>query len=234
MVYEFEKENLMSIHRTNLKLIVDGKSVNAYLASPEEGEPGVLVLHAWWGLKPFFKKLCDHLAEQGFVALAPDLNNGQIAGTIDEAKALMEKHDTQFMDDIIMTAKDTLLNYSGVTGNKIGVMGFSMGAAWTLTTAAFAPEQVAAAVLFYGIGEANFSKIKAKVLGHFSDVDEWEPMDGIRWVESELTKASVDTTFHIYPGLAHWFVEDDRPEFNPEAADLAWSRTFTFLRDTLQ
>jgi len=76
----------MSIQKSDIQLDVNGKSVNAYVASPESGGPGVLVLHAWWGLKPFFKQVCDQIAEQGFVALAPDLYQGRIANTIDEAK----------------------------------------------------------------------------------------------------------------------------------------------------
>ena len=80
----------MSIQKTEIKLDVNGKSANAYLASPAIGGPGVLVLHAWWGLKPFFKEICDQLAERGFTALAPDLYQGRIAHTIDEAKALLE------------------------------------------------------------------------------------------------------------------------------------------------
>ena len=223
----------MTIQNSNIQFLVNNKPVSAYLASPEQGGPGVLVLHAWWGLKPFFRALCDRLAEQGFVALAPDLNEGQIARTIEEADALLKKKDFQFTGNTVMAAKDALLGNSGVKSKKIGVMGFSMGAAFTLIAAAHAPEQVAAAVLFYGLGDADFDKIKAKVLGHFSDVDEWEPIDGVRSMEAGLKQAGVETTFYIYPGLAHWFVEDDRPEFDPDAAELAWSRTFAFLKDTL-
>ena len=35
--------------------------------------PGVLVLHAWWGLTPVFTAVCDGLAAAGYVALAPSL-----------------------------------------------------------------------------------------------------------------------------------------------------------------
>ncbi len=45
-------------------------TVSGYLAIPKKGHrPGVLVLHAWWGLNDFFKGLCDQLAIAGFVAL---------------------------------------------------------------------------------------------------------------------------------------------------------------------
>ena len=58
-----------------------------YLALPDqEHGPGVLVLHAWWGLNPFFKELCDRLARAGFVAFAPDLYQGRTAATIDETE----------------------------------------------------------------------------------------------------------------------------------------------------
>lgn len=219
--------------RSEHQLTVDGRSVQAYLAEPENGGPGILLLHAWWGLKPFFKQLCDRLAEQGFVALAPDLRNGQIARTIAEATELMEKSDSHFMKEAVLAAKDHLLSLPNRTGRKIGVLGFSMGAAWSLVVAASVPDQVAAAVLFYGAGEVDVSKIKAKVLGHYSDVDEWEPYDEIKQLESRLQAAGVDVQFHLYPGRPHWFVEEDRPEYDPEAAKLAWDRTYEFLRRNL-
>lgn len=221
----------MSIQKSEIKLDVNSQPVNAYLATPQDGGPGVLVLHAWWGLKPFFKQICDRLAEQGFVALAPDMRNGQIAATIESAKELMEKSDNQAIGDIVMVAKDYLLAHS--TGEKIGVVGFSMGAAWSLVVASYDPDKIAATVLFYGIGDPDFSKIKSKVLGHFSDSDEWEPMEGVRWMEQGLKDAGVDATLHVYPKVAHWFVEDDRPEYDSTAADLAWNRTFEFLKRNL-
>ena len=106
----------MSIQKCEIKLEVNGKSVNAYLASPANGGPGILLLHAWWGLKPFFKELCDQLAEHGYVVLAPDLRDGQIATTIDEAKELMQKSDDQLLGDTVMAAKGHLHN---LTHNKI-------------------------------------------------------------------------------------------------------------------
>ena len=56
----------MSIQTSDIQLKVNDKIANAYLATPQNGGPGVLVLHAWWGLKPFFKQVCDQLAKQGF------------------------------------------------------------------------------------------------------------------------------------------------------------------------
>ena len=221
----------MSIQTSNIQLKVNDKIANAYLASPPNGGPGVLVLHAWWGLKPFFKHVCDQLAKQGFIAFAPDLYQGRIATTIDEAKALREEHyDSELIGNIVKAAKDHLTALHA--GQPIAVLGFSMGAAWSLVVAENAPD-VSAAVLFYGAGEADFSKVKAKILGHYAETDEWEPLEWVRKMEADMKSAGVDVTLHIYPGAAHWFVEADRPEFDSAAASLAWSRTYGFLRANL-
>jgi carboxymethylenebutenolidase len=219
----------MSIKTSEIQLNVNDKKVNAYLA--DGGGPGVLLLHAWWGLNPFFKEVCNRIAAQGFTVLAPDLRNGQIATTIDEAKALMEKSDGDFIGQTVFTAKDHLRE---MTKGNIGVVGFSMGAAWALVLATSVPDQIAAMVLFYGNEGVDYSKITAKVMGHFCEVDEWEPTEFVDNTFAEFKKAGVDATRHTYPGVAHWFVEEDRPEYDSAAAQLAWSRTFEFLRSILK
>ncbi|HJR79050.1 MAG TPA: dienelactone hydrolase family protein [Anaerolineales bacterium] len=220
----------MSIQKSEIQLQVNDKTAKAYLAAPESGGPGVLVLHAWWGLKPFFKQVCDKLAEQGFTALAPDLYQDRIAQTIDEAKALLGQRDLELMGDTVKAAKDHLVSLN--PGKPIGVLGFSMGAEWSLIVAANEPD-VSAAVLFYGPGEVDFTKVKARVLGHFAEMDEWEDLDFIKAMEKDMKAAGMDVTLHFYPEVGHWFVEEDRPEYNPDAATLAWERTFGFLRASL-
>jgi len=211
-------------------LDANGQSANAYLAAPETGGPGLLVLHAWWGLTPFIKELCDRLARQGFTALAPDLFQGEVAETIEAAEALMKSSDDQVVSNTVTTAKDHLLS---LTNGNIGVIGFSFGAASSLVLAAQDPEKIAATVLFYGVYEVDFKKIKSKILGHFGERDEMEPMEGVKWMEDAMNAANLDATFYNYPGVKHWFVETDRPEYDPAAANLAWERTFAFLKETL-
>lgn len=219
----------MSIQTSEIQLNVNDKKVNAYLANG--GGPGVLLLHAWWGLKPFFKQFCDRLAGQGFTVLAPDLRNGQIAKTIEEAKELMEKSDSQLVGDTVMAAKDHLRS---MVKGKIGLVGFSMGAGWALIVASTTPEQVGATVLFYGNEYADYEKVTSKVMGHYSDNDEWEPNEYVEKTFAAFKSAGVDATLHIYPGVAHWFVEEDRPEYDSAAAQLAWERTIEFLRMSLR
>jgi carboxymethylenebutenolidase len=225
--------NTQVIRSSDIELAFDSKTARAYLAEPENGGPGILLLHAWWGLKPFFKQTCDRLAEQGFVVLAPDLRNGQIAQTIDEAKEMMQKSDSQQTANIIMAARAYLLHLPERKGETIGVIGFSMGAAWALVVAAHKPEQIAATVLFYGPDDMDIGSMQSKVLGHYSDVDEWQPYDEVQRLEQRMKDAGVDVQFYTYPGRPHWFVEEDRPEYDPDAARLAWERTFEFLKENL-
>jgi carboxymethylenebutenolidase len=213
---------------SEIKLQVKDKQANAYLADGKG--PGILVLHAWWGLKPFFKQFCDRLAAEGFTVLAPDLYQDRIAKTIDEAKALLGERDLELMTDTVNATKDHL---RGLVKGKIGLVGFSMGGGWALEIAASVPEQVAAMVIYYGNGDAEYAKIKSKVMGHFSDNDEWEPYEYVESTFAALKSAGAETTLHVYPGVAHWFVEEDRPEYDPAAAKLAWDRTVEFLKKNL-
>jgi carboxymethylenebutenolidase len=209
----------------------NGKPARGYLALPAEANaPGVIVLHAWWGLNPFFRSLCDRLASEGFVAFAPDLNDGRIAQTVDEAQQIMSESDFERRRAIVAATPEFLQSWPEVRKEAFGLIGFSMGASWSLALSSERPDTIRKVVIFYGTEGSDFSRIKADVLGHFSDVDEWEPMDGVRAMETDMRTAGIDPLFYTYPGTSHWFFEQDRPEYDPDAAELAWTRTLEFLR----
>jgi len=210
---------------------VNGEPATGYLAVPSKSDaPAVMVLHAWWGLNSFFKSLCDRLASEGFVAFAPDLYDGKIAKTVPEAEQFMSESSSERKQAIATTAIDFLRSRPEVIKEAISLIGFSMGAAWALDLASGFPEDFSKVVLFYGIGDTDFSKIKAEIMGHFSDSDEWEPLDGIQAMEAGMRAAGLNPIFHIYPNKSHWFFETDRPEYDPEAAKLGWTRMLEFLR----
>ncbi len=222
----------MDINKSNAQLKVNDKNANAYLAAPEKGGSGILVLPSWWGLKPFFKQVCDQLAEHGYTALALDYYNGRVGNTIEETQTLQQEveGDPSVMSAMVKAAKDHLVSLR--PGKPIGAMGFSMGTDWAVMTAAKEPD-VAATVLFYGGWSVDFSKMRSKVLGHYAETDEWYSFDRAQDMEQKMKAAGVNVTIHLYRGTAHWFMESDRPEYNSESAQLAWQRTFEFLKDNL-
>src|SRR5512143_1957776 len=134
------------------------------LAVPPTGQgPGILVLHAWWGLNDTMKTTCTRLADAGFVAFAPDLYHGKVADNIADAetlaKALGAKH-LQANAEIAEAAK--FLNERAHQADRgLAVIGFSLGANYALDLAAAAPEHIRSVVLFYGTGGDDFSTSQA-------------------------------------------------------------------------
>ena len=202
-----------------------------YLALPAQTPArGVLVLHAWWGLTHVFRQVCDRLAAAGFVALAPDLYAGATADTIEAAAELLDKRDSAAMAARAEAGLRALREHPAVRGERLGAVGFSMGAAWALALAGEHADTFGPVVLFYGADAIDFSTTSANFQGHFAEHDEWEPLDGVRQMEADMRAAGREVDLHLYPGVGHWFFEPNRPEYSPAAAELAWERTVAFLR----
>jgi carboxymethylenebutenolidase len=217
-------------------------SINHYVAVPEGGSgPGVLVLHAWWGLTDFFKDVCNRLAEHGFVALAPDLFNGATTSDQDEAEELAAPlfNDLDATASNMKSALEALQAHDAVSGEQVGILGYSLGAFWALDLAINQPSpNVKAVVVYYGnrpgIEPEQFTKPKAAFLGHFATDDDFKPFDDILQTQKQLEQAGKSVTFHQYSGTQHWFAESNQPDYHhAEAADLALTRTLEFLKQTL-
>ncbi len=203
-----------------------------YLAEPHSGQgPGVLVLHAWWGLNETVRRLCDRLAREGYVALAPDLYHGRVVDDVAAAEAMVESLDAERALAEAARAARALGERTAGTGDGLAVVGLSLGANFALALSAAAPELVRSVVLFYGTGAADFSVSRASYLGHFAEDDDFEPASGVDGLEAALRRAGRPVEFHRYPGTGHWFFEPDRPGTYDEAsAKLAWERTLAFLQ----
>jgi len=207
-----------------------------YVVAPDGGSgPGVLVLHAWWGLTPFFRSVCDRLADAGFVALAPDLHgDGRTAQTPDEAEALLASTSADRTANLVAASAATLHGMPATPGTPIGVLGFSMGASWGLWAASRFPELIAAVSLFYGSSDLDLASARAAFQGHFAEHDEFVTDDELVLMEADLRLREQPVEFHRYPGTGHWFVESDRPAAYVEsAAELAWDRAVRFLHEHL-
>ena len=218
-----------------ITLDTEAGPAQAYLALPANGRgPGVLVMHAWWGLNEAFTGVADRLAAEGFVALAPDLYQGRLAKTIDEAKALRGQMDEPKMEAATRAALARLQAQPGVAPDRLGAMGFSMGGEWSGLLSEWYPAAIRALVLVYGAAPADFVAARAAVQGHFAETDEWESLDYVREMENAMRAAGREVTLYVYPGVGHWFFEPNRPDvYDAAASALVWERTLAFLRAKL-
>ena len=211
-----------------------------FLAVPRTGKgPGVLVLHAWWGLNDTIKAVCRRLARSGFVAFAPDLYQGKVADTVAGAETLGNALDAAHLqaEDEVAQAALFLNERVGPAGAGLAVIGFSLGGYYALHLAAADPEHIRSVVLFYGTEGSmgsDFSHSRADYLGHFAENDPYETRSNVEHLEASLRGASRPLKFYTYAGASHWFFEKDRVDaYNAPAARLAWRRTLAFLRATL-
>jgi carboxymethylenebutenolidase len=204
-------------------------------ARPSPGAP-VLLLHAWWGLNEAIRDLADRLAGDGFTVMAPDLFDGKVLTTPQEAEAYttaIEQGDGQpggLNPDRIMgrvqATLDHLLAHPDVRGERAAIVSLSFGG-WYGSQVAAGRSDVAAFVSIYsdvyeGPGEAAY-------LGHFASDDQFVDLPPAE----KLAALPAGSAAHVYPNTKHWFMEPDRPEFDPTAAELAYGRTAEFLRANL-
>ncbi len=197
------------------------------------GGPGVLVLHSWWGLNDWTRGFCRQLAESGFTVVCPDLLEGANPTTEDEAEHVLATRSPDELSGLVMSSARTLRAVSEDPNAKIGVIGLSMGASMSLWLAARLPTEVAASVVFYGAQSIDFDDATAAFQGHFGDDDHMVSEEDRVVTESFIRLGDNPTDFHVYPGAKHWFMEDG-DNFDPEAAELAFSRTVDFLADRLR
>jgi carboxymethylenebutenolidase len=215
----------------------NGRTATGYLARSAGNGPGVVVIQEWWGLVPHIENLADRFAAEGFVALAPDLYHGEKATSPDQAGKLMMSMRIDEAAKDLAGAIDHLRQQPGVTGSKVGTVGFCMGGALSLFAASQNPE-VGACVVFYG-GHPNVKpdipKLQAPVLGIWAGKDGFVTPEVVSELDKQLTAAGKRHEFHTYPAAQHAFFNDTRPEvYDSSAAADAWTRTIAFLRKELR
>jgi len=212
--------------------------VRAHFAKPKGDEklPGVVVIHENRGLNPHIEDVTRRVALEGFLAIGPDALS-PLGGTPkdpDKARELIRKLDSQSTVQNYVAAVRYLKTHPASTG-KVGVIGFCWGGGMANQVAVNSPD-LSAAVPYYGRQPAaeDVPKIKASLLLHYAG-DDKRTNKGIPAYEAALKKASVDYKIYMYEGAKHAFNNDTRAaRYNKEAAQLAWQRTISFLKEKLK
>lgn len=225
----------------NVEFASNGNMAGGHLAVPASGSgPGVLVIQEWWGLNPQIKRTADRLADEGFVALAPDLYHGELAGhdEMDKAGHLMSTLPPDRAARDMSGAVDFLANHEAVTSSGVGAVGFCMGGMLTLIIAANRGDKITAAAPFYGFpqgdGAPDWSGLNAVVRGHMANPDDFFGPDAARALESELQSMGKDVQFTIHDA-GHGFMNEDNPMGAHDEALTAsvWAEMVAFFHETL-
>jgi carboxymethylenebutenolidase len=207
-----------------------------YLARPvsEESFPGVIMIHEWWGLNDNIKETAEKLASHGYVVLAVDLYDGQVATTSEEARKLVmsfDKNDgVKNMNSAISYLDE---NYSP---EKIGSVGWCFGGGQSLTLA-LNNNDMDATVIYYGslVTDAEtLSVINWPILGIFAELDKSITIDAVHDFESSLNNLEIQNQVIIYPGVDHAFANPSGDRYAPEESQDAWQKTLKFLHSTLK
>jgi carboxymethylenebutenolidase len=227
------------------RIAIDGEDgvFSAYIARPKAlPAPAVVVLQELFGVNADIRKTCDELAEQGFIAVAPDLFWRQEPGVdlsvTSEADwqhglRLYQAYDRDAGVRDISDSLDTVAKLPYYTG-KIAVQGYCLGALMTFLTALRC--HVDGAVAYHGadtekyLGEVD--NLSAPLLMHLGEEDEFISKAAQAQIKAALA-SKANAAVYSYPGQRHAFARHNGAHYDAAAAALANSRTREFLHQQL-
>lgn len=224
--------------------------MDIYISSPqtEEKLPVVLVIQEIFGVNHHIRSVCDRLAHEGYVAVAPDLfhrDGRRIEVPYGDKSTGMSFLKTLNNENVIRDIEDTL-NFLPVLptvdmGN-VNVMGFCIGGFISMLTATKFP--VEKVISFYGAGMvrereginlrpilSEFDSIVGECLLFFGEQDSSIPSNDRHAIENKLKDENIFYEMIVYPNTDHGFFCDERKSYNQESASDAWKKTLKFLKD---
>ena len=210
----------------------DNFQLGAYRADPSGAPKGaVVVIQEIFGVNHHIRSVCDRLAAEGYVAVAPSIfdrsqpnfQSGYSPDEIAIARKFIANPDWAAMLRDTQAAIDEL-KPAGATA----IMGFCMGGTIAFLSACKL-SGLSAAVCYYGgqIAKNADEKPKVPTLMHFGDQDASIPMSDVEIIKK---KRGGDCEIYVYPSAAHGFHCDERGSFHESSAKLAWQRSMEFLK----
>jgi carboxymethylenebutenolidase len=222
------------------EIIVDGSPMKMLVGVPDgiSRHPGILLSHHQNGLSPFTRSTAERLVQEGFVVVAPD----HFHHTPDDPDLATKKaalRDARMIADM-HAATDYLHKHPRVRPEATAIMGHCMGGRGALLGAATVPGFRAGAV-FYGGGVMTargdgptvferLGTIKCPIAGFFGEEDANPSPDDVRKIEAELARFGISTTFRIYVGAGHGFMDPaGGTKYREASAHDAWANLLFFL-----
>ncbi|MDP4690298.1 MAG: dienelactone hydrolase family protein [Candidatus Nanopelagicales bacterium] len=225
---------------TMVEIPASGMALDAYLALPgTHRAPGVIVIQEWWGLVPHIRTVCDRLAEEGFVALAPDLYRGAATTEPDEAHKLMMGLKVAQSASDLAAAADYLVRSGCLPADRVGAMGFCMGGGLALLAPTVSPHIDCAMAFYPAMTWPEYHPAWDTYRGREAVIHQCEA--DVSSTGPEIARYAAAIADHggvavveTYAGTPHAFFNDERPEtFHAAASRLAWDRSLAMLHRRL-
>ena len=218
---------------------VDDELVYGHFAFPSdmiEPLPAVIMIHEWWGLNDNIRAMAERLAAEGNIVLAVDLFRGDAATTPEAARQLMLRA-VENSDSVRSNLEQAYAFVTKTAGApRVASLGWCFGGGWSLNTALLFPQELDAAVIYYGQvtdDEERLASLEVPILGLFGSEDRGIKLESVRRFEEALERLGKDHEIKVYEGAGHAFANPSGNNFNAEYAKDAWERTLEFLREHL-
>ena len=218
---------------------VDEQIVKGHFAFPEDKigtSPAIILVHEWWGLNDEMRLLANQFAAEGFIVLAVDLFNGETADSAGAARKLMLKvfEQPELAEENLRQACDWALDIAGAS--QVAVVGYGFGGGWSLNAALAMPDQVDAAVMFYGRVSDNeevLTTLEVPLLGFFGGEDSSIPAESVKKFETALKNLGKPGEVIIYPNAKGGFANPNNRNYYQNLAEISWRRMMEFLNHNL-
>lgn len=203
--------------------------------------PAVVMIHENRGLNEHIKMMADTLAKEGYVVLAVDLFNGQVASNQQDAGPLSDavrENPTEAIANL-RAAVRYLASLENVNPSQISSLGWCFGGQQSLQLALNTEPKypLSSTVIYYGrlVSDPDeLSKIKWPVLGIFGDQDDSIPVENVTNFKAALDSIGIPNEIYIYKGVGHAFANPSRDSYAPDQTADAWNKTLLFLKNSTQ
>jgi carboxymethylenebutenolidase len=199
--------------------------------------PAVIMIHEWWGLNEHIKNQADILAKEGYVVLAVDLYEGEVATTPDRSRELSSsvRNNPASAIDNLQSAVNYVKSLEMVDGDRIASLGWCFGGDWSLQLALNSSENpLAATIIYYGrliTDTASLSNsISWPILGIFGNQDQAIPVESVKQFASALNASGITNEIYLYEGVGHAFANPSGDNYAPKETADAWQKTIGFLK----
>ena len=213
----------------------DNFQLGGYRADPATApKAAVVVIQEIFGVNHHIRAVCDRLAGEGYVAIAPSIFDriepnfqcGYSPEEIAEARKFVANPDWAAMLRDTQAAIDAVRDVG-----PVGIIGFCFGGS-VAYAAATKLSGLSAAIGYYGGAIVRFADDRPKVPTqlHFGEKDAGIPLSDVEIIRAKRP----DVEIHVYPGAQHGFHCDERASYDKTSADIAWPRSLGFFAKHLR